>query len=118
MLGERPGEKPGEQPGYNNSTDATSGENVSADATGWAIEGFAESIEHTVDARGLLCPEPLMIVRNRVRQMAAGERVAIVATDPSTRRDFANFCRFMGHTLLVDEPRNGRFEFVIQKSIG
>lgn len=82
-----------------------------------AIDGFGESVEHMIDARGLLCPEPLMIVRNHVRKMAAGERVAIVATDPSTRRDFADFCRFMGHELVVDQARAERFEFVIRKSV-
>ena len=28
--------------------------------------------DHAIDAVGLLCPEPLMIVRNKVRGMAAG----------------------------------------------
>ena len=42
---------------------------------------------------GLVCPEPLMMARNKVREMRPGETVRIVATDPSTTRDFRNFCR-------------------------
>ena len=59
-----------------------------------------------LDAAGLLCPEPLMLVRNRVRSMTSGQVLHVQATDPSTGRDFANFCRFMGHTLL-DQTREG-----------
>ena len=70
---------------------------------------------HTVDAVGLHCPEPLMLVRNKVRAMKVGETVAIVATDPSTVRDFTNFCRFMGHELTVSERSGDRFRFVIRK---
>ncbi len=69
----------------------------------------------SVDAVGLLCPEPLMIVRNRVREMAAGQVVRIVATDPSTQRDFTNFCRFMGHALIEQRAADGQFEFWIRK---
>ena len=69
----------------------------------------------TVDARGLWCPEPLMIVRNKVRDMNVGEELFIQATDPSTHRDFTNFCRFMGHELVEATENDGVLEFVIRK---
>ena len=69
----------------------------------------------TVDTAGLGCPEPLMIVRNKVRAMVSGETVAIVATDPTTVRDFTHFCRFMGHELALSEHTGERFFFVIRK---
>ena len=56
-----------------------------------------------------------MIVRNKVRGMASGETVAIVATDPSTARDFANFCRFMGHELAESSRDGERYGFLIRK---
>ena len=68
-----------------------------------------------IDAVGLVCPEPLMIVRNKVREMRPGETVHIVATDPSTTRDFRNFCRFMGHALRELGASGPRLEFVIEK---
>ena len=76
---------------------------------------WVDEVDYRVDAGGLECPEPLMIVRNRVRGMAVGETVAIEATDPSTVRDFTNFCRFMGHVLERDERVGDRFHFVIRK---
>ena len=68
-----------------------------------------------LDARGLLCPEPLMLVRNRVRNMHSGEVLYIEATDPSTGRDFANFCRFMGHELLAEETGGDPLRYWIRK---
>lgn len=68
-----------------------------------------------LDATGLLCPEPLMLVRNRVRRMAAGAVLAVTATDPSTERDLSNFCRFMGHEMLESGRRGEVFYYVIRK---
>ncbi len=76
---------------------------------------LVEEADNTVDAVGLKCPEPLMIVRNKVREMASGETVAVVATDPSTVRDFTNFCRFMGHELAASTRDGDRYLFVIRK---
>ena len=66
-------------------------------------------------ARGLVCPEPLMLVRNRVREMASGEILHVQATDPSTGRDFTNFCRFLGHELLNEAHDGDVFEYWIRK---
>jgi tRNA 2-thiouridine synthesizing protein A len=69
-----------------------------------------------LDAVGLVCPEPLMLVRNRVRSMRAGQVLHVIATDPSTRRDLNNFCRFMGHAMLCERQQDDRLEFWIRRS--
>ena len=56
-----------------------------------------------------------MLLRNQVRTAAPGDSVAVIATDPSTTRDFTNFCRFMGHDLAYSERRGERLLFVIRK---
>jgi len=71
--------------------------------------------DYKLDATGLLCPEPLMIVRNKVREMAAGEVLFVSATDPSTVRDLSNFCRFMGHRLLEESTDGELFLYWIEK---
>ena len=68
-----------------------------------------------LDAAGLVCPEPLMLVRNRVRAMHSGEVLHVQATDPSTGRDFTNFCRFMGHTLLGEAREGDLLHYWIRK---
>jgi len=68
-----------------------------------------------LDATGLLCPEPLMLVRNQVRDMHSGQVLHIRATDPSTGRDFTNFCRFLGHDLLDERQCDSTFHYWIRK---
>jgi len=71
--------------------------------------------DQQLDTIGLVCPEPLMLVRNRVREMHSGEVLHVLASDPSTGRDFHNFCRFMGHEMLAEERGDARFEYWIRK---
>jgi len=69
-----------------------------------------------LDATGLICPEPLMLVRNRVREMRPGAVLHVVATDPTTGRDFRDFCRFMGHTLVAERHSGPTLEYWIRKA--
>ena len=59
--------------------------------------------DHTLDALGLRCPEPVMMVRKTVRTMPVGETLLIIADDPATTRDIPGFCRFMEHELVAQE---------------
>ncbi len=75
-----------------------------------------DDISHYLDARTLMCPEPVMMLHKMVRTMQSGELLAVQATDPSTQRDIPKFCQFLGHTLISAEAReNGEFYYVIQK---
>jgi tRNA 2-thiouridine synthesizing protein A len=71
--------------------------------------------QHRLDATGLRCPEPVMMVRKQVRTMAAGETLLITADDPSTTRDIPSFCRFMDHVLLSSQVERLPYQFLIQK---
>ncbi len=72
--------------------------------------------DRTLDATGLLCPEPVMLLHNVIRDMSAGDVVKVVATDPSTRRDIPKFCRFLGHELLQQEESDGQYLYWLRKS--
>ncbi|BDY02969.1 sulfurtransferase TusA [Ferrimonas sp. YFM] len=71
--------------------------------------------KHTLDAIGLRCPEPVMMVRKTVRNMAQGETLLITADDPSTTRDIPSFCRFMDHTLVASQTDQAPYQYLIRK---
>ncbi|WP_319782909.1 sulfurtransferase TusA [Oceanisphaera sp. IT1-181] len=71
--------------------------------------------QHNLDAMGLRCPEPVMMVRKQVRGMQAGETLLITADDPSTARDIPSFCQFMDHALLSSQIEQLPYQFLIQK---
>ncbi|MBS2783553.1 sulfurtransferase TusA [Aeromonas salmonicida] len=70
---------------------------------------------HKLDAIGLRCPEPVMMVRKKVRLMAQGETLLVSADDPSTTRDIPSFCRFMDHTLVASETEQAPYRYLIRK---
>lgn len=73
--------------------------------------------QHKLDALGLRCPEPVMMVRKTVRQMAAGETLLIIADDPATTRDIPSFCEFMDHTLIASETTQTPYQYLIKKGL-
>jgi tRNA 2-thiouridine synthesizing protein A len=76
-------------------------------------------VDHRLDASGLLCPEPVMLLHNKVREMSVGEVLQVIATDPSTQRDIPKFCIFLGHELLRQAVlEDERYEYLIRKGAG
>ncbi len=72
--------------------------------------------DHILDATGLFCPEPVMLLHNKVRDIAVGEILQVLATDPSTRRDIPRFCRFLGHELLLEDEFDGQYRYWLRKT--
>ncbi|MEW9797822.1 sulfurtransferase TusA [Alteromonas sp. CYL-A6] len=77
-------------------------------------EAYDNASQH-LDATGLRCPEPVMMVRLAIRKMDDGDTLSIAADDPSTERDIPAFCRFMEHTLVASQTDHLPYQFVIQK---
>ncbi|WP_404341622.1 sulfurtransferase TusA [Pseudoalteromonas mariniglutinosa] len=73
--------------------------------------------DHQLDALGLRCPEPVMMIRGAVRKMAVGETLLIIADDPSTTRDIPSFCTFMDHTLLAKEIGAAPYRYLLKKGL-
>ena len=72
--------------------------------------------KYKLDTLGLYCPEPIMMLHSKVAEMAVGELVQVVASDPATQRDIPKFCRFLGHELVSQEEDDQKFFYVIKKN--
>ncbi|MHB0764626.1 sulfurtransferase TusA [Stutzerimonas sp. NM35] len=68
-----------------------------------------------LDATGLNCPEPVMMLHNKVRALSGGELLKVIATDPSTQRDIPKFCVFLGHELIEQQTQEGAYLYWIRK---
>ena len=71
--------------------------------------------DHTLDATGLYCPEPVMLLHGKMREIDAGALLQVLATDPSTQRDIPKFCAFLGHDLVDQHVENDAFYYTIRK---
>jgi tRNA 2-thiouridine synthesizing protein A len=72
--------------------------------------------DQLLDVTGLYCPEPVMLLHNKIRDMAEGEILEIVATDPATQRDIPKFCTFLGHALLYQRESAGEYRYWLRKA--
>lgn len=76
-----------------------------------------ESADKQLDALGLRCPEPVMMVRLEIRKMENGQTLLIHADDPATKRDIPSFCRFMDHQLVAQQTDEMPYQFLIKKGL-
>ena len=64
-------------------------------------EGKDIVADRVCDARGLLCPLPIIRASEEIRAMAAGEVLELISDDPGIRVDLPAWCRSAGHRLLA-----------------
>lgn len=62
------------------------------------------------------CGRLIGLVADAVRQLAAGQRLGVVAYDPSAQVDLAAWCRMTGHRLCAADNVSGHLELVIEKA--
>lgn len=74
-------------------------------------------VDAELDATGLFCPEPVMMLHTKVRELAAGDVLKVTATDPSTQRDIPKFCTFLEHQLLDSSEQDGVYIYWIRKKL-
>lgn len=76
---------------------------------------MAKLPDDTLDASGLFCPEPVMMLHSKMRAIEVGALLQVLATDPSTLRDIPKFCAFLGHELVEQRVENDTYYYMIRK---
>ncbi len=67
-----------------------------------------------IDAKGLKCPLPVLRARKRMRDLAPGEELTVLATDPAAPSDFRAFCEQAGHRFVSVAEAGGVHTIVIR----
>lgn len=70
----------------------------------------------TLDTKGLNCPLPVLKARRAMRDLADGDILTVLATDPASYIDFRHFCDTAGHELVEarEDEGEGVFTYVIR----
>lgn len=69
-----------------------------------------------IDARGLLCPLPVLRLRKALNAAAPGTAVTMIATDPMARVDVPHFCQQTGHAMMrMRDLGDGAHEYTVIK---
>jgi tRNA 2-thiouridine synthesizing protein A len=69
-----------------------------------------------LDARGLLCPLPVIRTQNRVKTLQQGDVLEVTGTDPGILQDIPAWCRVNGHRVL--ETRRSEREYSVELEVG
>jgi len=56
---------------------------------------------HLLDVRRMLCPIPVIRTQNRIKDMAAGDTLEVLCSDPGALHDIPAWCRVHGHRVLA-----------------
>jgi tRNA 2-thiouridine synthesizing protein A len=70
----------------------------------------------TIDALGKKCPIPIIMLAERIREVAIGELVEVLADDPAAESDLPAWCRLKSqeHVLTRQLPA-GCWSFLIRR---
>ncbi len=69
---------------------------------------------HVLDARGLLCPMPVIKTQDATRKLAVGDTLEVVATDPGALNDIPAWCRVNGHRLVSTHQDDDEVRVIIE----
>ena len=56
---------------------------------------------HSLDARRLLCPLPVIRTQQKIGELADGDVLEVIATDPGALHDIPAWCRVHGHEITA-----------------
>ena len=72
--------------------------------------------DHTLDAKGLNCPLPILKARKALKDVPPGEILEVLSTDPGSIADFQAFCRQTGNELMESTTDESVYRFLIKRS--
>lgn len=74
-----------------------------------------QTIDKELDARGLVCPLPILRTKQSLAGMISGQTLKIVTTDPGSVIDFQVFAEQTGNELLSLAESDKEFIFLLRK---
>ena len=70
----------------------------------------------TFDARGMLCPMPILKTAKMIKEVEVGQVLEVFADDEGAKEDFPSWCQQTGHEFLGMEEEEGYFKFYIKRT--
>jgi tRNA 2-thiouridine synthesizing protein A len=72
-------------------------------------------IAKSLDLKGLSCPLPIVKTAQAAKELASGDLIEALATDPGSVADFKAWCTSTGNELVEQTESDGVYRFVIRK---
>jgi len=78
----------------------------------------APAADARLDARGLLCPLPILLAAREIAKLPAGRRLVVEGDDLGILEDLPAWCAETGHRLVSIGAEGGLVRGVVEKASG
>ena len=72
-------------------------------------------MNHTIDAKRLLCPMPVIRLGEKINQINTGDTIEMIATDPGVLHDIPAWCKVHGHQVIQVEQKTDEIILLVEK---
>lgn len=79
------------------------------------MEDTAVIVDLVVDACGTKCPMPILKAKKALSNMASGELLKVLTTDPGAVGDFKFFGQQTGNVVINQTEKNGIYAIIIKR---
>lgn len=69
-----------------------------------------------LDVRGMNCPVPILRSKKAIGEIASGQVLKVVATDPGSVKDMQAFANQTGNELLDSGESSGIYTYFLRKA--
>ncbi|MEK9149242.1 MAG: sulfurtransferase TusA family protein [Candidatus Desantisbacteria bacterium] len=73
------------------------------------------NVDATLDTIGLYCPLPVMLATEKIKELAKGQILEVLADDPDSLEDIPHWCKTTGNKFLKVEKNEGNYRFYMRK---
>lgn len=71
--------------------------------------------EKVLDAKGLVCPMPVLKTKKFLDELETGDVLEVIATDPASKADIPALIKRLGHEIIELREKEKTFFFKIRK---
>ncbi|MCX2726768.1 sulfurtransferase TusA family protein [Thermomicrobium sp. 4228-Ro] len=71
--------------------------------------------DRVLDCSGLLCPLPVIRTSKAIKEIAIGQVLKVIATDPGAPADMEAWARQTGNELLDAHEEDGKYVFFFRR---
>ena len=69
---------------------------------------------HTLDAKRLLCPMPVIRTQDKIKTLTTGDILKVTCTDPGALNDIPAWCRINGHEVIATSEQGDEILITIK----
>jgi len=71
--------------------------------------------DETLDAKGLMCPMPIVKLAKKMKEMPVGKVLELISDDVGSKEDVPAWAKRTGNELVGTKDENGVYYYYIKK---